>query len=1104
MTMQLAVSSACPYVYLPEAGPGWSWVAFVLPATAATPTPDYLLSDWTWPTTDGSTGPGYAGFWVFAPSQPPDLAGFARSLWASSAGKAFTQSSSSTSSMVWYDQATLASLGNPEHIATAMSNRLQTSGNVSLSFGASFQFYIPSGSAVSFLSDGDLLTITANGWFALNIVNSSIGGFDSSLGIALGGDDAGVLTLGGKLSFDTSPRGANLGVHYQHRTSDGAVALLDYPAFDIPRTTAIAYAVSLDPSAPFDGARTRFAFDPEAGARKGAYTGPLDSGFTTPTGQRIRLTPQDGAALVFRSLYGGGGQSCFEPDGPFLATLSPPAADGGIALLCGSAGTESIQGPAGTTLTFSAGASYCPFDPTAPRTTADAVPLQDQDGAAITAWVSVTGDGSPASYRTQPAQSALFRPDAAQPNYLFACLPRPLLTATTLPALPMAPYGCADDQLASVPCQSFRAFETRVLAPARAMATVMAAKAARAAAPRARSADEGGTTETWVTNAGLVATASDSALASLQVASTVDAGGATRIWSIDDIAETLQTALAANECFVVATRTTDGDGNSLFTLSGEVAFADWVFRPTVGDAHFLILKFASLDIRTLANGLSNWTDGASFNSDPTIAQANLIQAIDAIEAAASGDPLTSALYATLWNALTDPAWNGVMSFAVPATSLPATVSGMLPGRGLSAVALAVQTNDLGAANGTATVTASAPFAVVDMETADTSASPANGKEFGYSLDRLLAGFDNGTLSSFNATGRLEINSLFSLPAARQTAAGEDAPDNIVPLSGSYQQPATAGAAGYYAFVSTGTAAFRAAYDYAQTQTAAQILKTVTVSGVQFVPVDGDTSRFSISGTLTFNPPAQTNAGGTAGDPYLYLGAQPTVDLFDLDALPYSDLGIVMTAGDGGKTAYALDVSKVGFPTPGQGLRTGLATDLPLNAAALLPAGSVSSLGAIPLQVPTGWTIPVDAFDYAIAYTLTLGTTGLQAARSGSLTGTLYLGWTAAGSYSLGLLIDGIDQNRAVTLQGVAKLSIGAVAIAGALLPDGRSVRTELYLRQCSLNFMGTAVPGNAQPFTIPMFGVPFDGTSGTAATGLPWYGAATTRSDIANAEGIGS
>ncbi|WP_029013367.1 hypothetical protein [Niveispirillum irakense] len=1106
MSIQLAVSRACPFLYEPSgiASKGDGWFAFLLPLSTSTPTPSLLLSDWTWPVGGSSNYPHYSGIWVFAPAPPTNLNAFTRSLWASDAGKAFITASSKTSYLAWYDQATLEELGEPNYVSTSIATRLQTTGNTDLPFGGNFSFYIPPGSEIVFDATTDLLTVTAANRYGFNAGASTVYGFSSTLTIGLGAVGAGIIRLSGNLSFLASPEYANIGIHFQYGKSDGSVAFLDYPVFDIPRSLTIAYAVSLDPCAPFDRTRTRFAFASEAGSSGDVHTGPLNSGFATPTGQTLLLTPLTGSALVIQSLYGSNGNSAFTPDGPFQASLSSPASDGSIPLLCGAGGLESVLGYDDMVCDFVAGAAYCPFDPTSTGRISILHPLDDLGGSAITAWVRVmSGDQAvAASYRTQSTQSALFEASVTEGDYLFSSVNRSLLSAPALPALPIAPYGCADTLLTTVPYTAFRAFETRVLAPSRLNHVRMAATASEDREPALTSAAT--TVQNWVTNAGLVAAATDTELTTIQITSTVDAASVTQIWSISDISTTLQTALAASECFVVATRTTDDDGACLFTTNGSVAFYDWTFAPIVGTTQFLIFKFATDDIQSLASCLSSWTDATAFNADPVETQKRLLTVIDSIQAAASSaDNQIATLYTTLWSAISDPGWNGIMTFSVPAVALPDTVSSMLAGQSLSAVALAVQTNDLGTdVGGTASITGSAPFAVVDTETDDAGSSSANGGDYGYCLDQLLARFDNDTLTSFNATGRLEINSLFGVPSALQDAGGGDAATNIISLMGTYQQPTADGSPGYYAFTATGTATFRAAYEYATVTTAAKILNQVEIDSVQFVPVDDTTSRFSLSGSLSFYPPDTGDNGVGEDFPSLYLGPSPTIDLFNFDALDYSDLGIVMVTVTGGAASYTFDVSAVRFPTPSVGLRTGLATDLPLTASGIKAAGSISGLNAISVNVPTSWTVPGDDFDFAIAFNVNLGSPGLQASQTSSLTGSFYLGWTADGSYSLGLLIDGIGQNSSVTLQGVATLSIGAIAIEGLLLTGGASVRTILTLQQCSLRFMGANIPGSAQPFTIPMFGIPFDGTPGLQATTLLWYGAATTAADIAIGGGI--
>ncbi|CBS89292.1 hypothetical protein [Azospirillum lipoferum] len=1064
MTIQLQASAACPSVYLPVSTPSsplaGPWVALVLPEGVSLTAVPQILSDWAWLDQASSQTPSMIppvpGFWVFAPAAPADLPSFAEALWGSPAAAVFT----GTTVPVWCRNADDLSNGL-QWLATGSTTGPLILSSANIGFGNNFAFFIPSGSPFTRNSASDTLTITAQGKFIFNIRGSGITGFDPSLTLALTGSDAGLLILGATLSFDPSPSSANLGIHYLYQSSGAAVTVLNYPLFDVGAAgPKIGYHVSLDPAAPFDGARTRFSFTQPATT--------LGAGFTSPLGQTVCLTPRSGAGLVIRSLWGTGGESCLEPDGDFTASLSPAMSDGSVALLCGSVGTEGLGGAAGSVLSFIAGAAYCPLDPTTATASDQSDPLDDRGGAAVTAWVAVSAADGSAQYRCQPAQSALFQGGAGLPDYLFTGAAFPLVAGTTLSPVPMAAYGLINSQIAKVAATPYRAFENHVLAPVRAQTMATATKAALAAKAAARTASApapaADTTSTYVTNSGLVATVDGEVLLSVQLAATVDAGGKTHSWVAEDISPALQTALMTNDCFLVVSRTAGSDGDILFSLSGDVAFSDWSFEPGIGaDGQFLIFKYAGTDIATLAGSLANWAEAATFNADPAAVQAALLSLIATVQAAAEGG---DTLYTTLWSALSDPAWNGLLALSAPANTLPEIVASMEYSLGstLSALAVGLQVNDLsGGGDESPAVAASAPFAVVDYANPDQAASPAAGGAYGYTLDSLRAGFINGTLTSFTAGGRLEINQLFGLPAALQNDGG-DATSNIVAIDGRYLQPVGDDATGYYAFSAAGPAEFRIAYDYFDGQATAQILKTVNVTNLQFVQVNDNQSRFSLNGALVFNPPASAPE-----DPYLYLGSPPTTDLFDFDALAYSDLGIVMT-GSGVDLVYSFDVAQVRFPTPTSGLRQGLVTDLPLTAQSLSGAGSLSDLGAIAFQVPTGWTPPVDGFDYALVFAITLGSPGLLSSQAGSLTGTVYLGWGASGSYSLGLLISGIDQTCSLTLQGVMKLAIGVAGI-DTMASDGTN-RTVLLLQQCSLSFMGAAIPGSARPFTLTLFGAP--------------------------------
>ena len=67
-----------------------------------------------------------------------------------------------------------------------------------------------------------------------------------------------------------------------------------------------------------------------------------------------------------------------------------------------------------------------------------------------------------------------------------------------------------------------------------------------------------------------------------------------------DISPTLQAAILSNQCFVVATRTADGSGVTLFNIEGGVAFGDWLMEARLSSDPLEILIDRRRDILSLA------------------------------------------------------------------------------------------------------------------------------------------------------------------------------------------------------------------------------------------------------------------------------------------------------------------------------------------------------------------------------------------------------------------------------------------------------------------------------------------------------------------------
>src|SRR5262249_2675439 len=158
-----------------------------------------------------------------------------------------------------------------------------------------------------------------------------------------------------------------------------------------------------------------------------------------------------------------------------------------------------------------------------------------------------------------------------------------------------------------------RAFEGHVLAPARAQLIAQAATL-HPLQRRLRGSAAAAAAATYVTGRGLVVGATGGAFTSVQLATTIDASGATQVWELTQVSAALQAALLSNQCFLVATRSAF-QGTTLFKSAGEVAFADWSFEPAADlpqSDQMLLFKFAPQSIDGLAGQLASWTNAGTF------------------------------------------------------------------------------------------------------------------------------------------------------------------------------------------------------------------------------------------------------------------------------------------------------------------------------------------------------------------------------------------------------------------------------------------------------------------------------------------------------------
>jgi hypothetical protein len=831
------------------------------------------------------------------------------------------------------------------------------------------------------------------------------------------------------------------------------------PARSADAAEVVDLAAQLDPLAPLDPARSRFAFTDSVALR---------SFYRTNLGSALDLRPLD-AHLRFATRPAGlepvdADPLYLVPHGAFL--LHPPAHETAPALLCGVGGAEYVELPAASTLTFVAGSpAYAPnFDPTA--TTRLAWPGPRLTGPASTAWASLTAD-APLGYFAQPEGAALYGPGTAPPSLLsFFDVRAATLPATVDPAAadvyPLVPHAGATEDLVS-----YERLEVQVLSQARRQAIHELPVAPPPPQMFLAIGEPADTARTAATPQGLLATfsADKSLWTSLLIAQSVRESpppAVTRRFALQNVTDPLKAALLTNQQFVVVSDA--GAFQAYVGVDNELVIADyrflvdpatWAQRGTV-----LIIKNARKPLVELIADPNTWVLGRQFNRDVTATQRQLQAIVNDAEAAAGTDPEFGPFVALL----ADPAWNGVLllNVAVPMDGLPPELAGLAAGidaRRFQAHHVGINQTPVPA---DLTPRNSSLFGLISYD--DRRALAATG--FDFTVRSLKVRFANSVVATFRSRIALALNELFATPVVQNGAV-----DNVVELDGVFQKH---GDSGTYVFSVTGPTTF-AAQD--------TVLATVGITKATFAtvtapaagaPDDAVDTVFSFWGTLGF----RALATGTAPVP---------LDLFSYDSLAYGGLAVRMSFSRATPTArtFAFDPGAVTFDVSASTARpTGFAKHFPLTAKGMLAAGTAATpadLGVLPVDTDLE-TTPVTTPWFALLYDLNLGSVGALAGKAG-LVVSFVVAWspgTTGLAVSVGLKLPGsTGAQNAITVEGVLKITMFAVQ----LIYDGRAFL--LKLTGIALSLFGKTLPPGAT-FDLFVFGDP-DPAAG--ADSLGWYGA---------------
>jgi len=873
----------------------------------------------------------------------------------------------------------------------------------------------------------------------------------------------------------------------------GLVTSQRYPLFDTTRAGLSLHA-SLDPLAPLDPERTRFAFS--AQVETACF-------YRTNLGMPLALQPGD-AALVFApkpttaARTGRGPAPGFPfylvPTGDFTIGPEPGAEIRGLAsegpdLLCGTAGAEYVTLAGSGTLTFFPGqpAYAAAFDPRSTVADGSATSREDPlDARATTAWAAVSDPaGAELTYFAQPQASILYShqdgfpgaaqdagQDAEQDGLLgYFPLTAGLLSPEPGPgdAYPLVPYAGLGQSLAS-----YAGLEATVLSPQRRAMIYRLNRHDPRVMGQARGAGGDGegpadpcsdpAARRAVTPQGLIGVFDDAG-ATWQCLLVAQSEG--RLLALRDVAGPLRAALLTNQQFLVSA-SPSALRDHLAPPHDGVSIADWQIEldPALWSRHGTVMIFKNHEksLRELVQDLSTWTLAEELNTVPSVTQKQVLAALDVPDEES---------FRPFKKLVDDPQWNGILflNAFVPLAGLPSELRGLAAGIDPARFfAHHVGINQTAVQGDGREMKDSSLFGLIHYTSS--AGGRSIGSAYDFQVQRLTVRFANSAVASFGSRIAVTLNQLFGAPSRQ---VGQDA-DNAVLLDGVYQRHGdTTRQTEKSTYVFNLVRPTRFSLDDA-------VLEEVGIEKAQFNTLstddDGEVrSRFSFWGSLRFA--AQEGTGAAGGT--------ETFDPFSFDALAYSQLRLGMSFPTATPSArqFAFDPAEMTFDAARSTAREGsLARHFPLKIARFAQSQSTQKPGDegyLALQVPVpqqGLSVPW----YALVFDLNLGTVGALAAEAG-LVASLMTAWspgTQTGRTFVGLKLPGsTGSGNEISIQGVLKITLYSLEL---LASDGAYL---LKLNGINLRFLGKALPPGGS-FDFFVFGDP-DASAGSDSLG--WYGA---------------
>jgi hypothetical protein len=954
--------------------------------------------------------------------------------------------------------------------------------------------------------------LTGNQGTPLNVVAQNIY-------LPLAGTPSGCLQFQVSLSeADMAETNLDVGCRYYVDDPKNAGGLISqqYPIFSLPGGATASLMMSIDIFDAFNTSRTYLSFTAEAGSDQPAAPTAIESYFRTNTGQKLSLTPQNDALLIFavnaESVPPGQSDPLYlVPQYHFL--IAPDASEqttgdnSGPALrfLCGVAGTEyfGFDEAANNLLLFTPGQpAYAPGF-WAPSNIATALLEPD----ATTSWVSLVpataseplkADAGALSYFAQPNKAELFAAgfpaggqstgtttDANNLSFLgFQEMTVPLQGATSA-LYPMVPYAgvtpfVAQSATASLPASLAVALENQIISPYRRQLIGSGSSNGNsngaAANPPANNA---------TTPQGLLANVTSSAWNTLTLGQD-DTG--TQVLTLTNISSDLQSALQTNQQFLVIT-----EESAIDFINSKISIGGWLFdllgvgSSTETYSNVLIFKFYNDTIKNLAANTAVWAgQGKAFNANVAAVSAFLQQYISDAEDQLSAGNVRFQSFVELVN---DPKWNGVLALNVniPVNELPQEVQGLIGGMDLtkfSAHHFGVETNTIGP---DFSLVKSSLFAMINYDNTDSGGATNSESLYDFKVLTLQVVFANSEITDFNSQIAVTINQLFDEPASLDTSASTaEGAGNTIILNGSYEDH---DGVSTYSFVAAGTYVF---------DIDSVIFKSIEFTKVQFTTVTSNdnsgeiTSSFSFWGKITF-------------------GSFADFDFFSFDDLYFADLSLSFTFNPN-KTANGIPIQDFTFDPGNLRFDVSISTarqdsllgNFPLRLLGFTYASAgvmISDLGYTPLDVPLITDLDNSKpMTFALTFSLDLGSIGGLATPLKGFAANLVAGWTPGSGTtqttvgigfklpesSGGKLQIGIEGVLLLTIDNFLLTDITKEAeLAGASMAEDSSPYYIIYLNGCKLDVLGTQVPpGGTFEF---LFFVPQGQSASSALSNLGWY-----------------